>query len=216
MFNKGGKFNLELKETIDDYIQSNLSARINEQSDPDYQRTADSINFLLEEMSVLKAEVQSCKKDDHEAECDYLLNEVSGLINAATEGNLKQRANTDNFSEPSKKVLEGINAILDAVVKPLNVSAMYIDRISKGDIPEKITQDYKGDFNEIKNNLNQCIDSINLLVEDSLTLANAGVAGLLDTRADATKHAGDFRKVVEGVNGCLDAVIGPLNVTANA
>ncbi|MEZ5336477.1 MAG: hypothetical protein R2741_15290 [Methanolobus sp.] len=42
-----------------------------------------------------------------------------------------------------------------------------------------------------------------MLVDDSLTLANAGVAGLLDTRADASKHAGDFRKVVEGVNDCL-------------
>ena len=33
----------------------------------------------------------------------------------------------------------------------------------------------------------------------------------LDTRADASRHEGDFRKIVGGVNETLDAVIGPLN-----
>jgi methyl-accepting chemotaxis protein len=42
-------------------------------------------------------------------------------------------------------------------------------------------------------------------------LSEAGIAGQLDTRADATRHEGDFRKIVSGVNDTLDAVIGPLN-----
>lgn len=41
-----------------------------------------------------------------------------------------------------------------------------------------------------------------------------GKSGKLATRADATKHEGDYRKVVEGVNNTLDAAIGPLNVSA--
>jgi hypothetical protein len=39
--------------------------------------------------------------------------------------------------------------------------------ISKGDIPPKITDNYNGDFNEIKNNLNTCIDNVNALVADA-------------------------------------------------
>ena len=57
-----------------------------------------------------------------------------------------------------RKVIEGFNLALDNVIKPLNVCAEYMDRISKGDIPPKITDTYNGDFNEIKNNLNVCID----------------------------------------------------------
>ena len=45
-------------------------------------------------------------------------------------------------------------------------------------------------------------------------LSQAAVEGKLSTRADASKHEGDFRKIVEGVNDTLDAVIGPLNVAA--
>jgi methyl-accepting chemotaxis protein len=62
--------------------------------------------------------------------------------------------------------------------------------------------------------INTCIVAVNNLVEDAVMLADAGVAGRLDTRADATRHEGDFRKVVSGVNDTLDAVIGPLNVAA--
>ncbi|MBA7533546.1 hypothetical protein ES705_25786 [subsurface metagenome] len=107
-----------------------------------------------------------------------------------------------------------MNDCLDAVIGPLNVAAEYVDRISKGDIPEKITDTYKGDFNEIKNNLNQCIGAVRLLVSDADLLSKAAVEGKLDTRADAGKHQGDFAAIVNGVNDCLDAVIGPLNVAA--
>jgi methyl-accepting chemotaxis protein len=33
------------------------------------------------------------------------------------------------------------------VITPLNVSAKYVDQISKGDIPPQITDTYHGDFN---------------------------------------------------------------------
>ena len=107
-----------------------------------------------------------------------------------------------------------MNQTLDAVIGPLNVAAEYVDRISKGDIPELITDEYNGDFNEIKNNLNQCIEAVNGLVTESGMLVEAAVGGRLDTRGDATKFGGDFGKIVDGVNQTLDAVIGPLNVAA--
>ena len=62
-----------------------------------------------------------------------------------------------------------------AVIGPLNVASNYVDRISKGAIPEKITDQYNGDFNTIKNNLNMCINAINTLVADANMLAQAGV-----------------------------------------
>jgi methyl-accepting chemotaxis protein len=143
-----------------------------------------------------------------------LIGESKRLTEAAVAGKLETRGNPDLVSLEFRPIVEGVNATLDAVIGPLMVSAEYVDRISKGDIPAKITDSYHGDFNEIKNNLNQCIDAVNALVADANTLSQAAVAGKLATRADATKHQGDFRKIVEGVNDTLDAVIGPLNVAA--
>jgi methyl-accepting chemotaxis protein len=143
-----------------------------------------------------------------------LLDETGRLTQAATEGKLDTRGDTGKINFEFRGIVEGVNRMLDAVINPLNVAAEYIDRIGKGDIPPKITDNYSGDFNEIKMNLNNCIDNVEALVADAETLSEAALEGRLDTRAKADRHQGDFRKIVAGVNGTLDAVIGPLNVAA--
>ncbi|MBP2627655.1 MAG: methyl-accepting chemotaxis protein [Firmicutes bacterium] len=139
-----------------------------------------------------------------------LVADADKLSVAAVEGRLDTRADASKHGGDFRKIVEGVNKTLDSVIGPLNVAAEYVERISKGDIPPKITDKYNGDFNEIKNNLNVCIDNITALVTDANVLVEAAVEGRLDTRADASKHGGDFRKIVEGVNKTLDAVIEPI------
>ncbi|HSH72209.1 MAG TPA: methyl-accepting chemotaxis protein [Methylophilaceae bacterium] len=143
-----------------------------------------------------------------------LVSDAASLSQAAVAGQLATRADTSKHEGDFRKVIEGVNSTLDAVVGPLNVAANYVDRISKGDLPTKITDSYNGDFNDIKNNLNTCIDAVSNMVAEAKSLEKAAVEGRLAVRADASKYQGDFRKVVEGVNNCLDAVINPLNVAA--
>jgi methyl-accepting chemotaxis protein len=140
--------------------------------------------------------------------------ESERLTAAVAEGDLKTRGDLDSVDPEFRGIIEGFNHTLDEVIAPLNMAATCVDQISKGAIPSPITDAYKGDFNTIKNNLNQCIQAVNALIADANMLAKAAVEGRLSTRADASKHLGDFRKIVEGVNDTLDAVIGPLNVAA--
>lgn len=137
-----------------------------------------------------------------------LVAEAESLTLAAVEGRLDVRGNAEKFKGGYKEIIAGVNGTLDAVIMPLNIAAEYIERISKGEIPEKIRDEYKGDFNEIKNNLNICIDAVNALVEDAMTLSDAAIEGKLNTRADAARHGGDFGKIVEGVNQTLDTLVG--------
>ena len=132
------------------------------------------------------------------------------LTQAAVEGKLATRADATQHQGEYRLIVQGINNTLDAVIGPLNVAAEYVDRISKGDIPAKITDTYKGDFNELKNNLNQCIDAVDALVADANLLSQAAIEGKLATRADVSKHGGNFRKIVQGVNNTLDSVITPI------
>ncbi len=94
--------------------------------------------------------------------------------------------------------------------------------LSKGDInfdtkvssPDKYTEEEYRNFTLISQNLSKVQAAVNLLITDANALASAGVEGQLTIRTDAAKHQGDFRKIVEGFNAALDAVIGPLNATA--
>ena len=143
-----------------------------------------------------------------------VVDQIGTLVKASVEGKLSTRAKPEEINQEFREIAIGVNDMLDAVIGPLNISAEYMDRISKGNIPPKITDVYYGDFNEIKNNLNVCIDAINLLIDETGMLFKATVEGKLATRADASRHRGDFEKIVIGINDTLDAVISPLNMSA--
>ncbi len=158
------------------------------------------------DFNVLKSNLNTCVDA-----VNALVADANMLSQAAVEGKLATRADAAKHQGDFRKVVAGVNDTLNAVIGPLNVAADYVEKISQGNIPAKITDSYNGDFNVLKNNLNTCIDAVNAMVADANLLAQAAVAGKLDTRADASKHQGDFRKIVAGVNDTLDAVIGPIN-----
>ncbi|MEI6314027.1 MAG: methyl-accepting chemotaxis protein, partial [Syntrophus sp. (in: bacteria)] len=183
----------ESASTAEKIAAGNLSVEVKERSENDI--LSKSMKNVVETLRDLTAEATMLSK-------------------AAVEGRLATRGNAGKFKGGYREIVQGVNETLDAVIGPLNVAARYVDDISKGAIPAKITDSYNGDFNTIKNNLNQCIDAVNALVVDANMLSQAAVEGKLSTRAEAAKHQGDFRKIVAGVNDTLDAVIGPLNVAA--
>jgi len=143
-----------------------------------------------------------------------LLGETDKLVKATVEGKLSTRGEAGKFAGGWGKLVGGVNDLVDAFVRPINVTAEYVDRISKGDIPPKIVDVYHGDFNEIKNNLNACIDTMSGLLSETDKLVKATVEGKLSTRGDEAKFAGGWGKLVGGVNNLVNAFVGPINVTA--
>ena len=145
---------------------------------------------------------------------EVMVREARRLCAAVGEGKIDVRSDASQVADEFRPVIAGLNETMAAFEKPIRMTAEYVDRISRGDLPPKVTDAYQGDFNLIKQNLNNCIDAVQALIADAAMLSKAAVEGKLATRADASKHQGDFRKVVQGVNDTLDAVIGPLGVAA--
>jgi len=58
------------------------------------------------------------------------------------------------------------------------------------------------------------MQAVNNLLVDATLVAAAGAQGKLNVRADAAKHKGNYREVIEAVNSTMDAVVGPLTVAA--
>ena len=137
------------------------------------------------------------------------------LIDATDEGQLGGARRRDRLFEGGwRRMIEGLNRLADAYVAPIRMTADYIDRIAKGEIPPKITETYRGDFNVTKNNLNDMVDALQALIADVNMLADAGVAGALGVRADGSRHRGEYRRIVEGMNATLDAIVAPINEAA--
>ncbi len=185
-----------------DKLQKDLVGTFNNIADGDVSLTLKATDEKDEITPALNITINTLKD---------LIAEAGVLAKAAVEGRLETRGDASKFKGGYKDIVEGVNKTLDAVIEPLRVAADYVDKISKGNIPPKITDNYNGDFNVIKNNLNTCIDAVNELVADANMLVSEAVAGQVNTRADAGKHGGDFRKIIDGVNKTLDAIVEPVS-----
>ena len=141
-----------------------------------------------------------------------MIAEAQSMTDAALEGNLDNRGDSDKFQGGFRQLIEGFNSTLDAIIGPLKVTAEYVEGISKGNIPEKITDTYRGDFNKIKNNLNDCIDVLKGLIENADELVKAIEKGRINKRMDSSAFNGDWAKLADEINKALDSLVGHINV----
>ncbi len=123
-------------------------------------------------------------------------------------GNLRERVEVacKGDHEKMKEAINGVHAWLTLLVG-------FVTKIANGDM--NTTMDKASNEDQIHEWLVLLKSNINALVDDVNTLAQAAVNGRLGVRADAAKHRGDYRKIVEGFNHTLDTVVDPLKVAAS-
>ena len=163
----------------------------------EFARLRDDLNLCLEAVSALVADTRS-------------------LAQAGAEGRLATRADATRHQGEFREVVEGFNRTLDAVTGPVTVAAACVADLAAGRVPLRLTAAARGDFEALQSNLNGCLDAVDRLVADARVLAEAAVAGRLDTRADPARHQGEFRRVVEGFNATLDATLEPIRAASVA
>jgi methyl-accepting chemotaxis protein len=182
-------------ETVTRIGRGEIPARVEEEARGDFNLIKDSLNGCI-------------------AAVNALVEDTGRLAAAGVEGRLSVRADAARHQGDFRRIVEGVNASLDAVVGPVQVAARAMDQLSRGAVPARISDGYPGEFAVLRDALNRCIEAVNGLVADAETLARAGVEGRLSVRADAARHQGDFRRIVEGVNATLDAVVAPMQLAA--
>ena len=148
-----------------------------------------------------------------------LIAEANRLSQAAVEGKLQTRGNPELVGLEFRPIIQGVNDTLDAVIGPLHLAAEYVDRIAKGDIPPKITDTFHGDFNEVKNNLNQCIDALSAMTQRGeigqafRRMANKNFSELIER--DFPGIYGELRENVNLVTRNTREVIDQISESAN-
>ncbi len=109
-----------------------------------------------------------------------ILQEIERVVKAIQQGELSVRGNAGQFAGDWQKLVIGLNNVVEAFVAPISVTSALLEQLSKGDIPEKISGEFQGDFNAIKNNLNTLIES----TQDITLVAEAIVKGNLNVTVE--------------------------------
>ncbi len=179
----------------------------------------------------------------------------TALATAAVAGRLDARADAAKHQGDYRKVIEGMNAALDAILLPVGEGNRVLSLIRSGNLREKMEIACTGDHARMKDSINGVHawltaliayvtkvangdmsaamaksseqdqihewlvllkTNIEALISDTDTLAKAAAEGNLGARADASRHRGDYRKIIEGINKTLETVVEPLKATAQS
>ncbi len=184
-------------ECVNSLSQGTVPPKIEKQLNGDFNIIKDNLNACIDSMN-------------------RLLIDTNLLASAAEQGDLSTRADVSLHTGDFRKIIEAVNNALSLVIGPLDVATNCIERISKGDLPREIHDEWNGDFNKIKTNLNTCIHAINGLVADANMLSEAAADGHVTVRADIELHQGNYRKIIEGVNATLETIVQPIVTVKNA
>ena len=161
--------------------------------------TRDEIGDLMQAMKRMVDNIQA------------LVTDAGMLAKASQDGKLATRADASRHQGDFHTIVQGVNETLDTMMKPMNAAIDFLTRCSRGEALERITEDYRGDYQQIKDSVNKLHEVLYGLLEEVERLTKAGVNGQLDARADIGKYPGAWTIIVKGFNDTLDSVIGPVN-----
>ncbi len=142
-----------------------------------------------------------------------LQEEIERLGAALQQGRLGERGRVELFTGMDRSTLETVNTMVDAIVQPLLALAAQFERISQGEIPPKLTETRCGEFKQIKDSLDACIDALGGLTTEMKRMADEHTAGDIDVFIPVEKFQGAYRVMAQGVN---DMVAGHIAVKKKA
>jgi len=86
------------------------------------------------------------------------------LAQAARNGELKTRVDSEKHNGAYREIVEGFNGTLDAVIQPINEAMKVMDSLADKDMTARVNGAYMGDFEHFKSSINTTADNL----EDSL------------------------------------------------
>ncbi|AWK49599.1 methyl-accepting chemotaxis protein [Clostridium beijerinckii] len=106
-----------------------------------------------------------------------LKDEVQRLIKAAVEGKLDVRADETKHSGDFRHIVEGVNKLIEAMVKPIKEVTNVMSEMSQGKLDSSVNGEYKGEFGILATSVNNTIDSLNEVLNEINTASEQVFTG---------------------------------------
>ncbi|TXK27121.1 methyl-accepting chemotaxis protein, partial [Pontibacter qinzhouensis] len=118
-----------------------------------------------------------------------------------TEGKLGGQANVPNVGGTWKELTDNVNYMASNLTSQVRDIAKVATAVAKGDLSQKITVEARGEIAELKENLNQMVDSLNIFADEVTRVAReVGTEGRLGGQANVPKVRGTWKELTDNVN----------------
>ncbi len=143
--------------------------------------------------------------DDIRATSRQLVADSILLTEAAVAGRLDERADAAQHKGEYKRLVEGINSTLDAIVEPIVEVETLLRKMEHGDLSARMENDYQGEFAVVRDTLNSTMDALNRYISETRRVLSAAADGDL-TQSITADFKGDFDELKEAVNAIVETL----------
>ena len=145
-----------------------------------------------------------------------LVTDTNMLTEAAVDGKLSTRADIGKHQGDYRKIVEGINNTLNAVIEPVNEASTVLEELAKGNLNINVTGDYRGDHAVIKNALNSSMNTISGYIHEISDVLSKIAQGNLNVGITSS-YVGDFIQLKDSINdiaASLNELMSEINIAA--
>ncbi len=130
-------------------------------------------------------------------------NEIDKVVFEVSKGNLEVVAQTDEFKGEWRKILDGLNNLVSAVVEPMTDTKNVLGQMSAGNLNARMENEYEGDFDAIKQTVNYTLETFaNYIRITESTLDEIKNNNLTVTIQD--DFIGDFNNLKIAINEIIE------------
>ncbi len=148
-----------------------------------------SVNVeIISEFDLLGKSMQTMKE-----KISSVVNDIHNLSLAAQEGDLSIRADESRHQGDYRKIVDGINKTLNAMIGPINEASITLEKLASRDLTSRMHGEYKGDHANLKKTLNAAIENL----DDALKQ----VSSTVDCHTEAAMQ---ITKLTEEISGGLE------------
>lgn len=138
---------------------------------------------------------------------DVIEKDIQAIVDAARAGDLSQRVPLEGKQGFYEKLSVGVNDLVEVSDGVVDDTVRVFGALARGDLSETITREYRGSFDQLKQDANATIEKIREVIEgDIQSIVDAARTGDLDRRIDLQGKEGFFRGLAEGINSLIAAV----------
>src|SRR3569833_3147880 len=139
-----------------------------------------------------------------------LIAEMNRMSKEHDAGDIDVMINSDGFHGDFRAMAQGINDMVDGHIAVKKKAMACVAEFGRGNFDAPLDR-FPGKKAFINDTIEQVRGNLKALIRDTEVLLEAASKGQLDSRADVARHDGDFRRIVQGMNAVLEAVVCPLS-----
>ncbi|MBF0208718.1 MAG: methyl-accepting chemotaxis protein, partial [Oligoflexia bacterium] len=86
------------------------------------------------------------------------------LTVATIDGDLKIRLDEQGYCGDFRKIIAGVNRIIEVIIRPINDATKILQKVSTGDLTVKMEGEYKGDHAVVRDAINTTVQALNRII----------------------------------------------------